>query len=119
MIPVLARIRVPRIGPGRPRTRPDRVLGDKAYSSRANRAYLARRKIKATIPVPADQAAHRRARGSAGGRSPAFDPVAYRDHPHCEHRPLAQATFVTGPSTAVVVRDLAGVAVPGIGHGHR
>ena len=46
MIPVLQRIRVPRIGPGGPRTRPDRVLGDKAYSSRANRAYLARRKIK-------------------------------------------------------------------------
>jgi hypothetical protein len=32
---VLGRIRVPRrSGPGRPRTRPDRVLGDKAYSSR-------------------------------------------------------------------------------------
>lgn len=79
MIPVLERIRVPRSGVGRPRTRPDRVLGDKAYSSRANRAYLASRKIKATIPVPADQAAHRKARGSAGGRPPAFDPVAYRD----------------------------------------
>jgi transposase len=79
MIPVLERIRVPRTGPGRPRTRPDRVLGDKAYSSRTNRDYLARRKIKATIPVPADQAAHRAARGSAGGRPPAFDPVAYRD----------------------------------------
>lgn len=68
MIPVLARIRVPRPGPGQPRTRPDRVLGDKAYSSRANRAYLAGRGIKATIPVPADQAAHRKNRGSAGGR---------------------------------------------------
>ena len=79
MIAVLERIRVPRTGPGRPRTRPDRVLGDKAYSSRANRAYLARRGIKATIPVPADQAAHRKARGSIGGRSPAFDPTAYRD----------------------------------------
>jgi transposase len=79
MIPVLQRIRVPRSGVGRPRTRPDRVLGDKAYSSRANRAYLARRGIKATIPVPADQAAHRTARGSTGGRPPAFDPVAYRD----------------------------------------
>lgn len=79
MIAVLERIRVPRTGPGRPRTRPDRVLGDKAYSSRANRAYLAGRGITATIPVPADQAAHRKARGSAGGRPPAFDPVAYRD----------------------------------------
>ena len=79
MIPILQRIRVPRPASGRPRTRPDQVLGDKAYSSRANRAYLARRGIKATIPVPADQAAHRKNRGSAGGRPPAFDPVAYRD----------------------------------------
>lgn len=79
MVGVLERIRVPRPGPGRPRSRPDRVLGDKAYSSRTNRGYLAARGIKATIPVPADQVAHRKARGSAGGRPPAFDPVAYRD----------------------------------------
>lgn len=79
MIPVLQRIRVPRLGRGRARTRPDHLLGDRAYSSRANRAYLTDRKIKATIPVPADQAAHRQARGSSGGRPPAFDPVAYRD----------------------------------------
>ena len=37
---VLERIRVPRPGPGRPRHRPGRVLADKAYGSRANRAYL-------------------------------------------------------------------------------
>src|ERR1700722_2352066 len=36
LIPVLDAIRVPRLGPGRPRRRPDRVRGDKAYSSRAN-----------------------------------------------------------------------------------
>ena len=35
---VLDAIRVPRPGSGRPRTRPDRVLADKAYGSRANRA---------------------------------------------------------------------------------
>jgi hypothetical protein len=34
---VLERIRVPRLGVGRPRTCPVRVLADKAYSSRANR----------------------------------------------------------------------------------
>jgi transposase len=39
---VLDRIKVPRRGPGRPRRRPDRVLADKAYSSKANRAYLRR-----------------------------------------------------------------------------
>jgi hypothetical protein len=48
--PVLEGIRVPRLGGGRPRTRPDRVRCDKAYSSRTNRAYLRRRGIKCTIP---------------------------------------------------------------------
>jgi len=75
---VLGGIRVPRLGSGRPRTRPDRVLADKAYSSRANRAYLRRRKFGCTIPEKDDQAAHRRARGRQGGRPPAFDAVAYR-----------------------------------------
>lgn len=75
---VLERVRVARVGPGRPRRRPDRVLGDKAYSSRANRAYLRCRGIRATIPVKQDQRAHRKAKGSAGGRPPAFDPDAYR-----------------------------------------
>jgi transposase len=76
---VLGRIRVPRRrGRGRPRTRPERVLADKAYSARANRAYLRRRGIKATIPVKLDQQRHRRKKGSAGGRPPAFDPALYR-----------------------------------------
>jgi transposase len=75
---VLEGIRVPRLGPGRPRIRPDRVLADKAYSSRANRAYLRRRGIKATIAEPADQARHRKNRGSKGGRPPTFDRDAYK-----------------------------------------
>jgi transposase len=79
MIGVLEGIKVTRPGPGRPRIRPDRVLADKAYSSRANRAWLARHGIRATIPVPADQAAHRQRRGSAGGRPPAFNADLYRD----------------------------------------
>jgi transposase len=77
-VPVLAGIRVPRIGGGRPRTRPDRVLADKAYTSRANRGYRRRHGIKATIPSMSDQDAHRRAKGSAGGRRPAFDPEIYK-----------------------------------------
>ncbi len=77
-IPVLERIRVPRPGGGRPRTTPERVLADKAYTSKANRAYLRGRGIKATIPSKADQDAHRRAKGSAGGRPPAFDPDIYK-----------------------------------------
>ncbi|MGW0219023.1 IS5 family transposase [Micromonospora chokoriensis] len=77
-IPVLERIRVPRLGDGRPRTRPDRVLADKAYTSTANRDYLRRRGIKATIPIKADQAASRRKKGSKGGRPPTFDPEIYK-----------------------------------------
>ena len=75
---VLGQIRVPRPGGGRPRTRPDRVLADKAYSSRANRACLRKRGIRCTIPEKADQVRHRKARGRAGGRPPAFDPELYK-----------------------------------------
>jgi transposase len=75
---VLGRIRVPRLDGGRPRTRPDRVLGDKAYSSRGNRAYLRRRRIRCVIPVKDDQAANRRKLGSRGGRPPAFDKDTYK-----------------------------------------
>ena len=67
---VLGRIRVPRTGPGRPRTRPGRVLADKAYGSRANRAYLRRRGIRCTIPDKADQIRHRKARGRAAAARP-------------------------------------------------
>ncbi|WP_406229554.1 IS5 family transposase [Nocardia sp. NBC_01009] len=76
---VLDAIEVPRLGGGRARVRPERVLADKAYSARANRDWLRRHGIKATIPIPADQAGHRHRRGSAGGRPPAFDPAIYRD----------------------------------------
>ncbi|MET8268823.1 IS5 family transposase [Micromonospora arida] len=75
---VLDRIRVTRSGPGRPRTRPQQVLADRAYTSRANRAYLRRRGIKACIPSKSDQDAHRLAKGSRGGRPPAFNPETYR-----------------------------------------
>jgi len=69
---VMARLRVPRRR-GRPRTRPDMVLADEAYSSRAIREHLRKRGIQAVIPVPADQRNHRLRRGSRGGRPPAFD----------------------------------------------
>ncbi len=64
---VLERIRVPRPGGGHPRTRPDQVLADKAYGSRANRAYLRRRGILCTIPDKVDQVRHRKNKGRAGG----------------------------------------------------
>ena len=75
---VLDAIRVPRPGGGRPRTRPDRVLADKAYGSRANRAWLRRRGIRATIPEKAGQVANRKKKGSSGGRPPAFDKERYK-----------------------------------------
>ena len=79
MITVLDAIAVARPGRGRARSRPERVLADKAYSSRGNRAWLRRHRIKATIPIKTDQAASRQRRGRAGGRPPAFDPQTYKD----------------------------------------
>jgi len=80
MLPALLKaLRVTRVGPGRPRTTPDALLGDKAYSSRGTRAMLRARGITAVIAEPADQAGHRKRRGSKGGRPPAFDPVRYKD----------------------------------------
>jgi putative transposase len=78
LAPLLSQLAVARPGRGRPRTRPVAVLGDKAYSSRANRALLRSRGITAVIPQPSDQVNHRLRRGSAGGRPPAFDPDTYK-----------------------------------------
>jgi transposase len=75
---VLEAIRVPRLGRGRPRKRPNRVRADKAYDSRGNRFYLRRRGIKATIPVPADRVLNRLKRRSSGGRPPMFDKDDYK-----------------------------------------
>ena len=77
------------------------MLADKAYSSQANRAWLHAHHIRATIPVQADQAAHRRARGSRGGRPPAFDSVTHKNCSTVErgfshlkrHRALATAHY--------------------------
>jgi transposase len=76
--PVMARIRIRRRGRGRPRTRPGRVLADKAYSSKAIRTHLRRRRITAVIPEPADQIANRKRKGRRGGRPPAFDREGYK-----------------------------------------
>ncbi len=77
---VLDALRVQRPGqPGRPCTRPDRLLADKGYSSRANRELLRRRGIPHTIPEPRDQQNNRRRRGSRGGRPVGFSAAAYRN----------------------------------------
>ena len=54
-------------------------MADKAYSSAANRAWLRKRGIAAVIPVKEDQKKHRRNRGRAGGRPPAFDAGRYKE----------------------------------------
>jgi len=82
---VLAGIRVTR-WVGRPRTRPERVIADKGYSSRANREHLARRGIRATIPEKDDQIANRLRRGSAGGRPYAFSKQIYKRRNVVERR---------------------------------
>jgi transposase len=71
-------------GRGRPRTRVAHLTGDKAYSSRANRAALRARHIPHTIPERDDQQANRARRGARGGRPPAFDRARYRQRNQVE-----------------------------------
>lgn len=79
MFPILlSHLRIERAGSVPARTRPDAVLGDKAYSSRAIRALLRSRRIEAVISEPRDQQGHRRNRGSGGGRPPKFDAQKYK-----------------------------------------
>lgn len=60
------------------RTRPDAVLGDKAYSSKANRRHLWARGIEAVITEPDDQKRNRVRRGSRAGRPVQFDAEKYK-----------------------------------------
>jgi transposase len=75
---VLDAIAVKRSGPGRPRKRPDMLIADKGYAHDPTRRELRRRRIPHTIPERADQIARRAAKGSAGGRPPAFHAETYR-----------------------------------------
>jgi putative transposase len=54
-----------------------RLLADKAYSHPSTRTELRCRGIKHTIPERSDQIDRRKAKGSAGGRPPAFDTDLY------------------------------------------
>ncbi len=64
---------------GRPRSRPDCVIADKAYSHPSTRRALRRRGIRVVIPEKSDQITHRTKKGSRGGRPPNFDVELYRD----------------------------------------
>ena len=70
-----ARIRIGRRGPGRPRTRPERIVADKGYSSTKIRSYLRKRGFKAAIPERIDQINGRLRRGESLCR---LDRAAYR-----------------------------------------
>ena len=85
LIPLLEQLHVAR-PTGRPRTRPDAVRGDKAYSSRAIRTHLRNRGIRAVIPEPSDQQGHRKRRGSHGGRPVSYDRDDYRNRNVVERR---------------------------------
>ena len=61
---------------GRPRQRPGRAMADKAYSSRANRAWLRRHGIQAVIPGQGRPKKHRRDCGQAAAQQ-AFDASWY------------------------------------------
>ncbi|MFJ8650693.1 IS5 family transposase [Streptomyces sp. NPDC093546] len=76
--PVLEKIRVPRIGPGRPRKKPAGLAADKAYSNGLCREYLRQRGIRHTIPEKTDSQAARLRKGSRGGRPPRFDEERYK-----------------------------------------
>jgi transposase len=78
MTEVLADIRVPRTGAGRPRTRPEAVLADRAYATGPIRKHLRSRGIKTVIPEKKDSAAARQRKGSAGGRPPSLDVELYK-----------------------------------------
>lgn len=78
LLPLLDAIRLHEGGPGRPRKKPDMLIADKAYAHDLTRAALRRRGIAHTIPERSDQVARRAAKGSHGGRPPAFDKQVYR-----------------------------------------
>ncbi|MET9293060.1 transposase [Streptomyces sp. NPDC003077] len=103
---LMGRIRIARTGGGRPRTRPVRVIADRAYSSRAIRTHLRRRQIAHTIPEKRDQAGHRLRRGSAGGRPPSFDRDLYkrRHKVECRIGLLKQARGVATRYDKLAVR---------------
>jgi putative transposase len=64
-----------------------RLLGDKAYSHDSTRVRLRQMKIAHTIPERSDQVARRKAKGSKGGRPPAFSGRIYT------HRNTVERSF--------------------------
>jgi transposase len=78
LLPLLDQLNVRRVGPGRPRRRPERVVADRAYSHPSTRHALRARAIGFTCPERIDQITRRHAKGRSGGRPPDFDADIYR-----------------------------------------
>ncbi|MFJ6167900.1 IS5 family transposase [Micromonospora orduensis] len=78
LLALLDAIRVNEPGPGRPRKRPQVLIADKGYAHDSTRRALRRRGIRHVIPERSDQVVRRAAKGSHGGRPPAFDKAVYR-----------------------------------------
>ncbi|PPA60436.1 transposase [Micromonospora chalcea] len=78
LLALLDAIRVNEPGPGRPRKRPEVLIADKGYAHDSTRRALRSRGIRHVIPERSDQVARRAAKGSHGGRPPAFDKVIYK-----------------------------------------
>jgi hypothetical protein len=76
---LLEQLRVERAEGDQPRTTPETLRADKAYSFQGNRALLRARRIKTVIPIKADQAASRKRKGSDDHRPPVFDADDYRN----------------------------------------
>ena len=76
--PVLEGIRVPRPGPGRPRTRPVRVRADKAYALAEEPRLPAPTQNPLHHPGQGRPGRHRKKRGSRGGRPPSSTPRTTR-----------------------------------------
>ena len=80
LFPVLEAISVPaRLGGQRPRSRPDCLIADRAYSHPSTRKALRQKGIPAVIPEKSDQLTRRQAKGSRGGRPPKFDSQIYQE----------------------------------------
>ncbi|QIK05185.1 transposase [Streptomyces sp. ID38640] len=87
--PVLEKIRVPRVGPGRPRKKADSLAADKAYSNGPCRAYLRERAPGTRSRRRPTAGPPRLRKGSRGGRHRASTRSGTRN-----------ATPSNGPSTS-------------------
>jgi hypothetical protein len=100
--PPLPANQVPPLGPGRPHTRTQAVIADKAHSPHGHRNVPRQEGVTAVTPELVDQVTQRGRRGSRGGRTRASDPWTELGEPGSHGRwtrPTAgDPTRVSGPA---------------------